>query len=682
MMIPQPYRTIAGILLLAMVSVATFADEPTPRPWRIDDLYLADGFGSTVSTDGKRAISIRTWIDEESKQQRQSLWIVKENHEQAQPLESDEPNGWGAVLSPDGRWGAFLSTRPKSAKWPGIPPTPPESDPAGDIWLVDFSSQRVIPLVGPDKPFGRVFSDSFYRGLKFSPDGTRLAFIADDGCDPRTAKELEAGLFLVREDQGEGYTGYGPAQLWIADLDPQPDEWAARRIRRLTNCDVWYGDPQWSPDGNTLVVHANRTEDRESVRYSINQNFDLWEIDAEIGSIRQLTFGPGPEVSPRFAPDGRTLVCLSVPRRGPHSDVYNLAVVNLTSDPPSMRIVYDHHDEPEFDPQRPSPAFPLPEDCWDDDRRIVYSGFAGTETKTVRIHIETAAFDDPVEEEASSYVRRREMLRNLTPRSSRALPARLNANSRVVRWENEDWEIEGVLTIPHENIAQPPYKMILFPHGGPHHRATRGAGFTQQIFAAEGYLVFEPNFRGSTGYGRRFLDANQGDFGGGDMRDILTGIDRLIADGLVDAKQQYVYGVSYGGYITSWLVGQTDRFQVAVMQNAVTDLTMMWSLSDLQSWTEWEFGGRPWEVPELMRKHSPLTYAAQIETPTLILHSEQDRRCPVAMGHAFHQSLRARGVPTEMVVYPDEGHGIRAPRRRADVLERTLKWFRQHTTTP
>ena len=143
-------------------------------------------------------------------------------------------------------------------------------------------------------------------------------------------------------------------------------------------------------------------------------------------------------------------------------------------------------------------------------------------------------------------------------------------------------------------------------------------------------------------------------------------------------EQQFLYGTSYGGYSTAWLVGQTNQFRAAVAQNAVTDLNVMWHLSDLQSWTEWEFEGRPWEVPEKMRKHSPLTHVDKVKTPTLILHAEKDRRVPLPMGMAFHQALLARGVPTQMVIYPDEGHGIRQPRHRADVLRRVLNWFEAH----
>jgi dipeptidyl aminopeptidase/acylaminoacyl peptidase len=130
--------------------------------------------------------------------------------------------------------------------------------------------------------------------------------------------------------------------------------------------------------------------------------------------------------------------------------------------------------------------------------------------------------------------------------------------------------------------------------------------------------------------------------------------------------------------MTTWLVGQTNRFRAAVAQNAVTDLTMMWCLSDIQSWTEWEFGGKPWEAPEKYRKHSPLTYADKVKTPTLILHSRDDRRCPLPMGQAYYQALKSRGVPTGLVIYHDEGHGIKDPRHRENVLRRVLDWFADH----
>jgi dipeptidyl aminopeptidase/acylaminoacyl peptidase len=203
-----------------------------------------------------------------------------------------------------------------------------------------------------------------------------------------------------------------------------------------------------------------------------------------------------------------------------------------------------------------------------------------------------------------------------------------------------------------------------------------------QLFAASGYAVFQPNFRGSTGYGRAFLDADRFDLGGGDMRDILTGIDFLVEEGTVDPNQQFLYGVSYGGFMTCWLVGHTRQFRAAVAQNAVTELNVMWYLSDLQSWTEWEFGGPPWVVADKMRQHSPLSYATQVRTPTLILHSADDRRCPLAMGTMFYRALKRNGAETRMIVYHDEGHAVKQLRHQEDVLRRVLEWFWRHGRVP
>jgi dipeptidyl aminopeptidase/acylaminoacyl peptidase len=235
-----------------------------------------------------------------------------------------------------------------------------------------------------------------------------------------------------------------------------------------------------------------------------------------------------------------------------------------------------------------------------------------------------------------------------------------------------------LLTLPPAGVAKPPYKLLLNPHGGPHSRSALGFDLAVQLLATNGYAVFQPNYRGSQGYGQRFIDADRADFGGGDVRDILSGIDYLVKAGLADPERQFVYGSSYGGFLTTWLVGHTNQFRAAVAQNAVTDLAMMWSLSDIPSWVEWEFGGRPFEKSGLLRQHSPLTYVANVKTPTLILHSRDDRRVPLPLGRAFHRALETRGVPTEMVIYPDESHAIRQPRHREDMLRRILAWFAKY----
>ena len=433
-----------------------------------------------------------------------------------------------------------------------------------------------------------------------------------------------------------------------------------------------------------MIVHANKTKDTEAVRYSINKNYDLLAINVSNGQQHPLTVGPGPEVSPRIAPDGSHLVCLSSPRKGPHADIFNLLIVPLTGPEFSPRVLYDHHTNTPARPPHAVPTFPLPDQCWESNTSLVYNTQSRLEGKTYRVDIASGKGSELNIDANNTLTKPSPVVRNLrikhqlTPPSNPFLKHRLKAPQRIISWQNERLELQGVLTLPPETVAKPPYPLVLFPHGGPHSRATTSFNFTANIFAHAGYAVFQPNFRGSSGYGKQFLDADRNDLGGGDMRDILSGIEELTQQKLIDPNRQFVYGVSYGGFMTTWLVGHTTQFRAAVAQNAVTDMNAMWGLSDIQSWTEYELGGRPWEVADKMRNHSPFAYAHKVQTPTLILHSRDDRRCPLPMGQMFHQALVARDVPTQMVIYPDEGHGIRQPKHQVDVLKRTLAWFAEH----
>lgn len=651
-----------------------FAQEALPQ---IEDLYKTDVAVEPVTLrDGRTTFYIRQRADPQTRTLKQSLWRVDEG---APPraVEAGEVDAFSPQLSPDGKWLLFLSTRPFADGAPAFKPVPPYSDPAADIWLMPVGGGATVPLGGKAKPYGRVITDRFYGRVAFSPDGRRLVFVADDGRDLRTEAERRNNVIVVREDQGEGYEGYGPMQVWVAELRASPTDAAATRITRVTTDDFWYGDPQWAPDGSFLVVHANRTADQESVRYSVNHNYDLWKINLADRRLEQLTTGPGPEFYPRISPDGRRVLCLSSPRRGPHQDVFNLTVVELDSGGAKARVVFNHHAPAGAPAPHLSPAQPLPDNCWRDTRRVFFNGLSGV--KTLPQVVDLDAGPQAIEDQSPPPVRRGPKL----PTASPLLGPRLRAQDEIVRWKSFDGlEIEGVLTRPPESVARPPYKLLLLPHGGPHHRATSGGGFDVQLFATRGFAVFQPNFRGSTGYGLKFLDADRNDFGGGDMRDILTGIEHLVQAGLADRTRQFVYGVSYGGYMTSWLVGQTQQFRAAVAQNAVTDLNAMWHLSDLQSWTDWDMSGRPWEVTARFREHSPLTHAPKVRTPTLVLHATNDRRCPVSMGVMFHRALKAAGVETGLVLYPDEGHPIKQLPHREDVLRRVLDWFEKHDPGP
>jgi len=369
-----------------------------------------------------------------------------------------------------------------------------------------------------------------------------------------------------------------------------------------------------------------------------------------------------------------------VPRKGPHADIYNLMVVDLASESQTERVVFDHHNVDREKPPHQSPAFPLPARPWIDHQLISCDGLAGLKAERQILALPSGAKIDPKNvKESPKDAELRAARERLTPPSHAYLEQLELGKTETVTWGSKDGlTIDGLLTVPPESVAKPPYKLLVYPHGGPHSRVTEGFNFTAEIFAAHGFAVFQPNFRGSSGYGRKFLDADRGDFGGGDMQDILSGVEMLVKKNVVDPQRQFVYGISYGGYMTNWLVGHTSQFRAASTQNSVTDLTMMWGLSDLQSWTEWEFRGRPWEVPLTMRDRSPLTYAHQVTTPTLVLHADHDRRCPLAMGVMWHRALKKAGVETEMVIYHDERHGLYQLPHLEDVYRRTIAWFDKH----
>src|SRR5688572_16717570 len=192
------------MLRLPLLLLALAQDGPR-TPISIEDLYRVDGPRAlVVSKDGRRAAYVRYRIDPETKRERHSLWV---NDGTPRALEPGEPDARAPLFSPDGKWIAFLSTRPRPQGWKQTPPVPAESEPATDLWLISAAGGEAVPLAGPEKPYGRVLSDPFYGRVAFSPDGTRLAFVADDGIDPRTPEELAADVTVVRPDQGEGYTG-------------------------------------------------------------------------------------------------------------------------------------------------------------------------------------------------------------------------------------------------------------------------------------------------------------------------------------------------------------------------------------------------------------------------------------------------------------------------------------------
>jgi dipeptidyl aminopeptidase/acylaminoacyl peptidase len=224
-----------------------------------------------------------------------------------------------------------------------------------------------------------------------------------------------------------------------------------------------------------------------------------------------------------------------------------------------------------------------------------------------------------------------------------------------------------------------PAPLVLEIHGGPHgfHPQVTMLGLYQAL-AAAGYVVVLPNPRGSHGYGEEFAADCVGDWGGADFEDLMGAVDKLVGTGAVDPKRMYVTGYSYGGFMTSWTIGHTDRFQAACVAAPITDLASMWGTTDIPNFAAQELGGSPWEWPDAYAKRSPITYVADVTTPVQLFHWEGDLRCPIGQSEEYFQALRKLGREVVMVRYPGGFHIMRSPSQMVDYIARHLEWFSGH----
>ena len=257
--------------------------------------------------------------------------------------------------------------------------------------------------------------------------------------------------------------------------------------------------------------------------------------------------------------------------------------------------------------------------------------------------------------------------------------------TELISWKSKDgMEIEGLLTYPVDFKKGKKYPIVLQIHGGPagvfSQRYTGAPGiYMTQYFAQKGFIVLRPNPRGSSGYGKEFRYANISDWGFGDYQDLMTGVDHVLAMGIADSNNQFVMGWSYGGYMTSWVVTQTDRFKAASMGAGLPNLLSMVTTTDIPDYLVAHAGGKEfWEAYDEYEKHSAIYQIKDTKTPTQVIHGANDKRVPFTQGQEFYNALKRLGVDTEMVVYPRTPHGPREPKLLMDVSPRIMTWFEKY----
>jgi len=549
-----------------------------------------------------------------------------------------------------------------------------------------------------------------YAGESFawSPDSKRIAYVSateespHDDLVPGTQATAADDPRVIDRIQYKSRTSFSDKRrthVWITAIDkPEP--------RQLTSGLFYDHAITFSPSGDEIAFLSNHEADPDA-----NNNSDIFAVDQH-GEVRQITATRGCEYEPTWSPDGKWIAYTATKRdittidsvaEDTHVWVTNAAGANRR----------ELTEELDRRARRP---------LWSADGRAIFF-LAGSRGQTLihRVELESGKVRALFDREAiirgrtddvfafPSYLFQITSL-SVSSQWRSGLGLTLAGETRPAEvWvgdsEKEIWRpvsdhnnfmrgltvikpeeltfksfdgtpIQGWLVKPTGWRANRKYPLILSIHGGPHGMSGWGFNPTFQVYAARGYAVLYLNPRGSSGYGQKFSDGTLNEWGGGDYKDLMAGVDEALRKfPWIDRDRMGVTGGSYGGFMTNWIITQTPRFKAAVSAASVSNLISFYSTSLYQDLIHAEFGGFPWDNYDLLWQWSPLRYVKQAQTPTLFIHGEQDNDVHITQAEEMYTALKRRGVETVLVRYPREGHGLREPKHRLDALERTLAWF-------
>jgi dipeptidyl aminopeptidase/acylaminoacyl peptidase len=665
----------------------------TKRRITEDDLLKLSLVGyPQISPDGTRFAFVRRHVDRDKNKYRSELWL-------GQADGSEAPRRWtggawsdgGPRWSPDSSQIAFVSDR---------------QDEKAQIFL--------LPMGGGEARALTQLAEGAVHGLHWSPDGTQIAFFFRATTDAYTKKAVEErkekGLSspprihtrLNYRLDGFGYWDDAYWQVWIADVETS-------ETRALTNGGFSCGDLCWSPDGTTLAFLSDRRPDGDADKEGDAQ---IWTVPATGGEICPIPSPPGGKHGLAWSPDGAHLAYVGssdpLDSWGTRNDrVYILP----TSGAGEARDLTGHTDK--------AVGFLTLSDTRDNGGQVVVWS------------ADSARLFFPVSENGSTHLYEVSVagceLMKLTPEdmelgsfsvSSDAGKFALTLGSATAPHEtfvgtisngdialrqasdlNHDWRAEVALetpepfaidngvggTVPGWFLFPPDFRadgtapLVMYVHGGPHLQYGDTLFHELQWLAAQGYVVAYANPRGSKGYGEAHTRAIKGDWGGPALADIEAVADEALRRGYAHPDRQAIMGGSYGGYLTAWAVGHTNRFACAIADRLVGNLQSMSGTSDF-AWSHGTYyAGNAWDDPSDLWRHSPQAFAGRIETPLLLIHSDGDLRCPISQAEELFAALRLQKKPVEFVRYPAEtSHGLSRngpPDLRLDRLSRNRDWL-------
>ena len=666
-------RTMSALIAI-LATLTLDASAQTRRLQSSDYLKLRSVAAVDLSPDGTR-VAYAVERNDRPGRPLDQLWIMTIADGKAVRVLGENDPSSRPLWSPDGRWLAFEAA---SAGHSGL-------------WVAraDRTEARFLAVMtGTNSPLT-------HEGdrIAWAPDSSRIAFVS---ATPGPETELANGdpvvitRYLYKPDAGEGSTRFNDNRrrhIFVVNRD-------GGEARQVTSGTFEEHSIDWSPDGREIAFVSNREPDWDFV-----YNPDIFALRVDTGSMRRLTATESAEYMPRWSPDGKSIAFMGT-RRGLtdlETDMEDTHLWIMNADGSGRREIGAAIDNRQYAPR------------WGHDGSAVFCLVPERGCVTLyRLPVGTTSPEAVVKERgrvesyalartgrlayshtglhdlAQLYVRDASATsRKLTDLNADVLGGMELAQVESFTFLSNDFgfEVEAFLTRPVGMTEGSIHPLIVSIHGGPHWFRGPGFDFSSQVYAGRGWATLAVNYRGSTGYGQRFADAVFRDQNGDEAMDVLYGVSAAVRRNLwIDRDRMGIEGASYGGQLSAWLITQTNIFKAAIPLAGITNLVSYNYMTYYNQYEEMEWGARPHQdnLMEKLWERSALKCVAQVRTPTLLVHGENDNDVPIAESEQFYIALKDVGVETVFVRYPREGHGLREPKHIVDLIDRSIRWYEAH----